>query len=160
MTRPVRVVTPMYEAPPAAADTSSYEAFWAEQLGEVQYETIRGVRVEVPRDMPLRLLRQIERQANADASLDVVQAMAAALFGADVIGRWVEAGMGMKEFQVVIRWGTEHAKGNPVTWKQAFDLVEEAGKAPPGRARSKSTGGRSRAASTPRTGSTRRASPA
>lgn len=163
MTEPAGKLVPMLDEP-KEPDTRSFDAFWAEQLGEVKHDTIRGVRIQVPRDMPLRLLREIETETATEVTESVVRRFARVLFGGDVVEQWIDAGMGTREFQVVVRWGTQHAKGSPVTWQEAYDSLQDdeagAGKARSRRTRSGASGPRSRRTSTASTGSTPPPSPA
>ncbi|MEU1554008.1 hypothetical protein ABZ517_14985 [Streptomyces scabiei] len=146
----------------------SWDEFWAE-VSPGRTEVIRGVEVQVPTDMPMIVTRRIEELQNSSA-LEDVQELIGLLFGADVLDRWIEAHMGLKEFQVVMTWGLAHASGNPLTHREAYDLVQQgagAGKqlAPKGpnraarRSQSAAGGGRSKRTSSASTATSRKRSP-
>lgn len=133
----------------------SYEAFLAEAFGGGT-ETIRGVAVRIPTDVPLAMEQRL-RDLRESESEDDIREMVAMLFGADVFDAWREAGMGLIEFKTVLAWGMAHAAGAGVTFMEAYEavLAEESGegKAPSGQNRasrraaqkkpSTGTGGRS-----------------
>ena len=143
----------------------SYEAFLAEAFGS-DTETIRGVEVRTPTDVPLAMEQRLKDLHDSEAEEDLRE-LIALLFGDDVLGRWIDAGMGALEFKSVLAWGMAHAAGTKVSFMEAFEMVraEEAGqgKAPNRQARraaskqpSKSTGGRSARTSAVSTASRRK----
>ncbi|MBP5883177.1 hypothetical protein QBA57_28565 [Streptomyces scabiei] len=145
----------------------SWDEFWAE-VSQGRTETIRGVPVAVPTDMPMIVTKRVEELQDSSA-LEDVQELIGLLFGAGVLERWIEAGMGLREFQVVMTWGMAHASGNPLTHREAYDLVEQGagmGKqlAPPGpnraarRSQSAAGGGRSKRTSSASTATSRKTS--
>ncbi|WP_200308246.1 hypothetical protein [Streptomyces adelaidensis] len=152
---------------PAKGD-ESWDDFWAE-VSRGRTETIRGVEVQVPTDMPLIVEKRVE-ELQGSSRLEDIQELLGLLFGADVLDQWLEAGMGLREFQVVMTWGLAHASGNPLTHREALDLVEQgagAGKqlAPKGpnraarRSPSAAGGGRSKRTSSASTATSRKRSP-
>ncbi|HET6356098.1 hypothetical protein [Streptomyces sp.] len=153
----------------------SFDAFWA-QVSSSGTETIRGITVKVPMDVPLALELRIKDLEQSESE-DDIRELIALLFGDDVLDRWREAGMGLLEFKTVLAWGMAHATGTKVTFQEAYEavLAEEAGegKAPSGQnraarrktakkaapsPRSASTGGRSKRISAASTASTPRSS--
>lgn len=112
----------------------SYEAFLAEAFG-TGTETIRGVEVRIPTDVPLAMEQRLKDLHDSESEEDLRE-LIALLFGDDVLGRWIDAGMGSLEFKTVLAWGMAHAAGTKVSFMEAFELVraEEAGegKAPSG----------------------------
>ncbi|MBP5931823.1 hypothetical protein F3K39_28220 [Streptomyces sp. LBUM 1479] len=145
----------------------SFDDFWAE-VSRGRTEVIRGVEVQVPTDMPLIVEQRVEELQNS-GSLEDIQELLGLLFGADVLDQWLQAGMGLREFQVIITWGLAHASGNPLTFQEALDLVEQgagAGKqlAPKGpnraarRSQSAAGGGRSKPTSRASTATSRKTS--
>lgn len=151
---------------PAKKIPDSFDAYWAEVTG-ARTETIRGVTVRVPVDVPMVLGQRIVDLQESEQEEDMAE-LIGLLFGvgADAFETWKQAGMGVEEFQVVLAWGLAHANGNPITWQDAHRLAQDAtsGKvpAPPNRAArrasSASTGGPSKPRSSRSTASTRRAS--
>jgi len=104
------------------------------------------------------------------AATESTNGLLADLFGADVLDRWIDSGMTETELQVVLLWGMAHGRGQPMTFRAAYDAYREAsGKAPtpagngPGNnarptAKKKpraATGGRSKGTSAGSTGSGR-----
>lgn len=155
--------------PPAAKGEESWDDFWA-SVSRGRTETIRGVEVQMPTDMPMVVDKRVEELQNS-SRLEDVQELIGLLFGADVLDQWIDAGMGLREFQVVMTWGMAHASGNPLTHREAYDLVEQGagvGKqlAPKGpnraarRSQSAAGGGRSKRTSSASTATSRKRSPA
>ncbi|NUS86317.1 MAG: hypothetical protein HOY75_27240 [Streptomyces sp.] len=145
----------------------SFDDFWAE-VSRGRTEVIRGVEVQVPTDMPLIVEQRVEELQNS-GSLEDIQELLGLLFGADVLDQWLQAGMGLREFQVIITWGLAHASGRELTFQEAFDLVQQgagAGKqlAPKGpnraarRSQSAAGGGRSKRTSSASTATARKTS--
>jgi hypothetical protein len=154
---------------PEAVDTSSWDAFWAEvNAGDAPTETIRGVTVPVPNDLPLGFQQRMNELRDSSRDEDI-QALVALVFGPGVLNQWIAADMGAREFKVVLAWGIANGGGKPTSFREAFELVTAAeveGKAPsaqPNRAarraatssRSSATGGRSRPTSSASTGTAR-----
>lgn len=152
-------------------ESQSWDEFWREQLAEQRTETIRGVTVRVPTDLPLRVEWRLAALARHEADEETVRGLLADLFGDDVLDQWVDAGMGAEELQVLLVWAISHGKGEPLTFRQALDVVRQ-GKAAASSATvsspileqhgspapSAATGGRSRPTSAASTGSHRRRS--
>lgn len=146
--------------------TQSWDDFWVEVGAQARTETIRGVRVTVPTDLPLRVVVRAEQLA-ASTSLDDVRELLVDIFAADVLDAWTDAGMGALELRTVLAWASAHGSGKPITFAEALDVVRGAdqGEAPapvpPNRAARRATsriGGRSKPTSPANTGSHRRAS--
>lgn len=154
----------------------SWDAFWDEQLrreaaerGEAPTTTIRGVEVRVPADMPLGFEERL-RRAQAASDEDTFRDLLSQLFGVDVLDAWVAAGMGRREYEVVLIWGVSRGRGSKITFQEAYERYkarEALGKALEGEAEtistqtsgeSAATGDSSRATSTVSTGSTRKPS--
>lgn len=152
-----------------AKGEESWDEFWARVSGGAT-ETIRGVKVQVPTDLPLIVEQRIGELQNS-SRLEDIQELIGLLFGADVLDQWIQAGMGLREFQVVMTWGLAHAGGNPISHQEALELVERGagmGKPPaptgPNRAARRSPsaagGGRSKRTSSASTATSRKRSPA
>ncbi|MFM9777097.1 hypothetical protein [Streptomyces scabiei] len=151
-----------------AKGEESWDDFWAE-VSRGRTEVIRGVEVQVPTDMPMIVEKRVEELQDS-GSLEDIQELLGLLFGADVLDQWLEAGMGLKEFRVIITWGLAHASGRELTFQEALDLVQQgagAGKqlAPKGpnraarRSQSAAGGGRSKRTSSASTATSRKRSP-
>ena len=150
----------------ANEDTQSWDDFWAEVGAQAHTETIRGVQVTVPSDLPLRVVVRAEQLA-ASTSMNDVQSLLVDIFEVDVLDAWIDAGMGAMELRTVLAWASAHGSGKPISFAEAFDVVRAAdlGEAPapvpPNRAARRATsrtGGRSKPTSPANTGSHRRAS--
>lgn len=156
-----------------ATEYESWDAFWAEQMGS-RTETIRGVTVQVPTDLPIAMEHRID-DLRASEDPAAVAELLAMLFGQDVYDQWEQAGMGLLELQTVLTWGIGHASGTELTFGQALEMVRtgDTGKLPAPAAgaganraarragqkpRSASTGGPSKRISSASTGSGRRTS--
>ncbi|WP_028814427.1 hypothetical protein [Streptomyces flavidovirens] len=143
----------------------SFDAFWATVSGG-KTETIRGVTVTIPTDVPLAMEMRISELRESSAEQDIRELLGM-LFGADHLDAWRDAGMGLTELQTVLAWGMAHASGKPLTFAEAYEAVMSAqgeGKAPSGQNRaarrkpSASTGGRSARTSAASTASARKSS--
>lgn len=156
-------------APKPRRTPDSFDAYWAE-VSNTGTETIRGVTVRIPADVPMVLEQRMSDLQDSEREEDVAE-LVALLFNvdADTLNAWKAEGMGLTEFQVVLAWGLAHAAGNPLTFAEAHELVRQAeaeGKARPAtapnraarRASSASTGGRSKPASARTTASPRKTS--
>lgn len=149
-----------------------FDAFWAERLrreaaerGQAPTEVIRGVTIVVPQDVSLMFERKMN-QMKTRSDDGAYKELLAALFGVDVLDAWTDAGMGGREFRVVLAWGMSHGKGQPVTFQEAYDLVmaKDEGEDDAGKASSSTrasggsggSGGRSKRTSGANTGSTRK----
>lgn len=150
-----------------AADGGAWDAFWDDIRARGHTETIRGVTVRVPTDIPLAVERRMEELADSSALEDVAE-LVAGIFGADVLSQWIDAGMGMIEFKTLIAWGMAQGTGQDISFREAYERIRAAdeGKAPaPNRAQrraaskkpSASSGGRSKRTSSASTASTRAA---
>lgn len=131
----------------------SWDEFWSSQSNRRrQTETILGVKVPIPTDLPLSFERDLQDIQDTTEEQDV-RFLLETLFGRDVLDEWVDVGMTALQLKVVLAWGFANGSGTPITWHEAFELVTE-GKAParPGqpqnraarRHASKSIGGQSR----------------
>lgn len=154
-----------------AADVGSFDAFWAEVSGSGT-ETIRGVEVTIPTDVPIAMELRIQQLQESESEQDVRE-LIGLLFGGDALDQWAAAGMGLRELQTVLTWGVARASGVEMSFREAYDTVTAAasseGKAPaPNRAARRSaskrpsagTGGRSAQTSAASTASRRKSSPA
>jgi hypothetical protein len=147
----------------------SWDDFWAEvQRAEADArtgpptQTIRGIEVRVPHDLPLLFERKVDQLKGSDDE-DAFADLLADLFGADVLDAWTEAGMTAREFQVALAWGMANGKGKPMTFREAYELVMDRdgdeGKASSStrtNGRSGGSGGRSKRTSGASTGSRRK----
>ena len=109
-----------------AADTESWDAFWSErsraEAVERPHTTIRGVHVPVPHDLPLAFERRVEELKGSSREEDVRE-LVGMVFGGDVLGEWVSAGMGRDEFETVLLWGMAAGRGKPLTFAEAREAV-------------------------------------
>lgn len=153
-----------HAAEAAEPDTQAWDDFWAEVQPQQRTETICGVEVLVPTDMPLNLMRRLEELESSEDEGDLHE-LVGLLFGEGALADWQDAGMTTGQFQVALAWGIAHAQGQDLSFREVFELVRaaEQGKALPNRAarraaarpRSASTGGRSKPTSSGSTGSPR-----
>lgn len=143
----------------AAAAYDDFDAFW---LGahEAKPTKIRGVLVKPPNDLPLALVEDVENVMGS-TDLAAIHRVVRMIFGEDILGTWISAGMGLREFQTVLAWAGAHMRGKPVTFAEAMRIANEAldaleaeqGKAPANRAerrarKKKDRPGRNRSAAT------------
>src|SRR5690606_33689431 len=98
--------------------------FWAEvQAARTpRTETIRGVQVVVPTDLPMRV-RVMADRLGPSSSIDDIKAIVADMFGVDAYDAWVDAGMTDLEFQTVLAWGYANGSGRQATFRQAYEQV-------------------------------------
>ena len=150
--------------------TQSWDDFWAEVGRVPRTETVRGVAVPVPTDLPLRVVVRAEQMADS-TDLDDVRSLLLDVFGDDILDALVDAGIGAMELRTLLAWATAQGSGRDVTFRDAYEMVTAAdggvgeGKAPApvpvnraSRRATSGTGGRSKPTSAANTGSHRRAS--
>lgn len=153
---------------PGAPDSGSWDSFWEEIHAAARTETIRGVTITVPTDVPLRIERRMDELRDSAEEADVAE-LVAELFGADALDTWVTNGMGVVEFKTLIAWGVAQGNGRDISFRDAYEKVRAADEGKPAgpnraarRAASKkpsaSTGGRSKRTSNASTGSARKTS--
>ena len=148
----------------------SWDDFWAEVQRKEAAErtgpptqTIHGVEVRVPHDLPLLFERKVDQLKDASDEAAFAE-LVAELFGADVLDEWIDAGMTGREFEVVLAWGMANGKGRNMSFREAYELIQERdndrGKAPGSstrkNARSGGSGGRSKRTSGVNTNSHRK----
>lgn len=149
------------------AASESWDDFWAEVSG-ARTEVIRGVTVQVPRDVPFGFQERLNELSSSSAREDVAE-LVERLFGAEIFEQWEEANMGLRELLTALTWGMAQAAGTDMAFREAYDLVQqgEQGKAPApnrqarraaSRAPSASTGGQSKRTSSASTVSARKTS--
>lgn len=157
-----------------AVEDAGWDAFWDETLraeaaerGQAPTTVIRGVKVRIPQDLPLRYEAKARRLKDS-ADDAAFASLLAELFGVDVLDAWREAGMGAREFRVILAWGMSHGRGKPISFREAYDIVMQAddededegdgeGKAPTSTSGGSASGGRSsRPTSSGSTGSRRK----
>lgn len=110
---------------PSSADTESWDAFWAEVQSGQHTEVIRGVQVVVPTDLPLIFQQRANALKDSERDEDMHE-LVGLIFGDDVLGRWIDAGMGLREFQVVCAWGYANGSGKATTFAEAYEIVTTA----------------------------------
>lgn len=125
----VRPFTPVDTTP----DHATWDAYWAAieakraaEQGAAATTVIRGVTVQVPTSLPMRVDRDIERMS-ASTDLADIQALLVTLFGSDVLDAWIDAGMHEDEFRVALLWALSHGKGRGLTFAQAHEAVMSEG---------------------------------
>lgn len=143
------------------AGSSSWDDFKREVFGD-RTETIEGVRVKVPTDVPFGFEERLADLSSSSAQ-DDVEELTAALFGEGVLDQWIDAGMGVMGLMTVLTWGMAQAGGQTeFTFQDAWNALnsDDPGKAlapqPRNRAerreRSRRTGGQSKQTSSGSTG--------
>jgi hypothetical protein len=114
-------------------NTDAWDEFWAEVNAKgAPTEVIRGVEVAIPSDLPLGFQQRVNELKDSTADEDVRE-LVALIFGEGILDRWIAAGMGAREFQVVCGWGIANGGGKPTSFREAYDMVTAAaaeGKAP------------------------------
>ncbi|WP_329622918.1 hypothetical protein OG357_22915 [Streptomyces sp. NBC_01255] len=145
---------------------SSWDDFKREAFGN-RTEDIEGVTVRVPSDLPFGFGDRLADLSTSSDRQDV-EDLVDALFGPEVLDQWIEAGIGSMGLMTILTWGMAQGSGQTdFTFQDAYAALtsEDPGKAlaPPQnraerRARSRTTGGRSRRTTPASTGSTPAAS--
>lgn len=111
-------------------DRQSFAAFWAELQAErghkTEYEDILGVQVPIPTTMPLAFAFQLE-DLKASESLDDFASLVSDLFGPDIFDQLLGAGVDEEMMVVILGWGMAHAKGQKLTFREAYKLVNPDG---------------------------------
>lgn len=139
-------------------DHQSWDDFWAEVVPDRRTETIRGVEVDVPHDLPLKFSQELQGLMESEREEDV-RFLVGELFGEGTMDAWITAGMTAPEFQTVLVWGIAQGQGQEITFREAYEIVRTGGKSrkPPASPRKPGgTGGRSKRTSGGSTTSRRR----
>lgn len=151
--------------------SQSWAAFKREHL-ERETVDVEGVPVPVPADLPFGFQHRAE-QLSSSSSEDDVAELVTMLFGPDVFGRLVEAGLGAMGFLTLLMWGMAQGSGKDLSFSEAYEIVtsddpgkavtrampqNRAGRRAASKSPSKSTGTRSSRTSAASTGSARRTS--
>lgn len=105
----------------------SWDEFWSSVNAKPETEKIRGVKVIVPNNLPLNFQDRFRELEDSEDEEDV-QALVAELFGDDVMDAWRDAGMGAVEFQVALAWGLARGQGDKISFREAYEKVEQAKK--------------------------------
>lgn len=100
-----------------------FDAFWAAKKAKQPHTRIRGVVVPIPLDLPLALIAQMQGATVADE--DANRATLAEVYGEDVIEKWIGAGMGAREFFVVLTWSFVRGSGGSITFEEAVTRADE-----------------------------------
>lgn len=136
--------------PPAEPDhqDDDFLAFWDRYKATKGRETVRilGVEVTVPTDMPLTYeddfrermgtLRVSTTDSSSQQALEEFRELLVPLFGEGTYEVWKERGLTGRMLQVLLAWAMRNAKGQPTTFEEAAEIVDEAeqlraeGKAP------------------------------
>lgn len=165
-------------ASPEVEPVDDFDAFWQARKADQPHTRIRGVVVPIPMDLPLALIAQMQGATVADE--DQNKATLAEVYSPEIIEAWIAAGMGAREFFVVLTWSFVRGSGGQISFADAVERADEvlaamgesgdaAGKAPtkavkgkagPNRAtrRSAAAGGSSSRTSAANTASPRRTS--
>jgi hypothetical protein len=100
-----------------------FDAFWQAQRAEQPRVRIRGVEVPIPMDLPLALVAQMHGATPADEEQN--RRLLAELYGPEVIEQWISAGMGAREFFVVLTWSFVRGTGGTITFADAAVRADE-----------------------------------
>lgn len=150
---------------PRPRKNESWDDFVRTQFGG-RTETICGVTVAVPTDIPL-LFEELAANLSAESEESDFAEVVALLYGEGVFERWKRAGIGAMGLMTALTWGVAQANGRDLTFSEAYAVVisDDPGKAlnPPAnraarRQRSATTGGPSKPTSRASTATTKRAS--
>ncbi|MEV4837791.1 hypothetical protein AB0K05_24935 [Nonomuraea sp. NPDC049486] len=121
----------------------SWDAFWDETLrqeaaerGQEPSTTIRGIQVRIPVDLPLGFEEKL-RRARAAYDEATFKQLLQDLFGVDVLDAWFAAGMGEREYQVVLTWGISCGRGRPISFREAYERFQA--RQAPGKAAAETT---------------------
>lgn len=106
-------------------ETQSWDAFWAEVNHKPTTEVIRDVTVTVPTDLPLSFQQRMTALRDSDRDEDV-QELVSMIFGPGVLDKWLATDMGSREFKVVLMWGMSNGSGKAISFREAYDLLNEA----------------------------------
>jgi hypothetical protein len=121
--------TPFQAGPaaPARPEFEDFDAYWEqrERARRPAVVRVRGIDVEAPSDLPVEMQLRADQVAvtTMDEVRDVLETL---LGGGDVVDELVEAGIGMRELQLLTTWATAHGSGQPVTLAEADDLLTQA----------------------------------
>lgn len=131
MTAPKPKMPPHEPTAPPEETYATFADFWAEVTEESrETEVIRGIEIDVPRDLPLDFDDRFQSiNDDPESAEEDLRELITELFGVDVLDDWRAAGMGSLELQTVVAWGRACGNGQRITWREAYTLVTT-GKAP------------------------------
>jgi hypothetical protein len=118
-----------------------FDAFWADhdKTAAPARCRIRGVMVTAPTDIPIALGFQYKRMSMDDT--EGLKKLLERILGVGLVDELCNAGVGSREFEVLMAWVYANADGTPTTLAEAAELLADAkqqeaaeGKAPASRA--------------------------
>ncbi|MDN5858081.1 MAG: hypothetical protein L0H84_05605 [Pseudonocardia sp.] len=110
-------------APAEVELVDDFDAFWAAKKEQQPHTRIRGVVVPIPMDLPLALIAQMQGATAADE--DTNKAILAEVYSPDIIEQWINAGMGAREFFVVLTWSFVRGSGGQISFADAVERADE-----------------------------------
>lgn len=114
------------EAHEPAEDFEDFDSFWRKENTKRPPKglTIFGERVKLPKALPLQFVMEAQRRKRSDSEDDVQQLIAILFNDADLIDRWIDKGMDLQQFQVVLAWSVQYVNGGHATFADvAADLA-------------------------------------
>jgi hypothetical protein len=103
-------------------ETQSWDDFWSEVNAKSTTEVIRGVTVTVPTDLPLGFQQRMTALQYSERDEDV-QELVSMIFGPGVLDKWLDTGMGSREFKVILMWGMSNGGGKAISFREAYDML-------------------------------------
>lgn len=105
---------------------TDFDAFWAEYTDEAEPDTatVLGEEITLPFDLSLDLT---ERMNSANVNdRESLAALLKEVYGEDVLGRWIEKRIGVKQMAILISWTVMRVQGGGMSLKEVADMMTQA----------------------------------
>jgi hypothetical protein len=112
---------------PDVDEVADFDAWRSEQRarrGGGKRVRVFGRVVEMPTSIPLGLTIDMDRLAGSDDLRDI-QRVVGQVYGAQALDHWIEHGVELEDFQVLMAYGVATAGGQDITFDRAAELVAE-----------------------------------
>ncbi|MGK5531533.1 hypothetical protein [Streptomyces sp. URMC 129] len=100
----------------------SWEDFKAAVLAPVRTQVIEGVRVVIPRGLPLNFMDRLNALSSSEDERDVHE-LVGRLFGEGVLQQWIDVGLTAIQFNTLLVWGIAQANGVEMSFREAYAAV-------------------------------------
>ncbi|MGH3834100.1 MAG: hypothetical protein ACRDSF_00130 [Pseudonocardiaceae bacterium] len=105
---------------------TDFDAFWAEYSEEAEPETatVLGEQITLPFDLSLDLTERMN-SANINDK-ESLGALLKEVYGEDVLSRWLEKRIGVKQMAILISWTVMGVQGGGMSLQEVADTMSEA----------------------------------
>lgn len=119
---------PPHTPQPAPGEVADFDQ-WREQQrrrrGGGHRVRAFGREVELPTSIPLGLTLDLDHLSGSSDLADIKR-IVGQIYGADALDHWIDGGVELEDFQVLMAYGIAAANGQNITFERAAELVAEA----------------------------------